>query len=602
MKKSFSFFFFVFFSFHFSYSQWVQKGGDIDGEAGGDRFGSSVSISSNGDIVAIGSTRNDGNGTDAGHVRIYDWNGSAWTQKGSDIDGESANDKFGNAIDLSSDGNRIAIGAPGDDGSAGNAGHVRVFDWNGSAWVQLGSDIDGEAGNDNSGDALDLSPDGSLVAISGPDNDGTALGAGHVRVYEWNGSTWTQKGNDIDGESGADKFGRWVAFSNDGSILAISAAQNDDGGNNSGHARVYEWNGSDWAQKGADIDGEAASDESGYNIALSADGTILAIGARFNDGNGGNSGHVRVYEWNGSAWIQKGSDIDGEGSTDESGFSVCLSSNGDILAIGARMNDGSGADAGHVRVYKWDGSSWVQEGSDIDGESAGDQSGIAIALTPDGSTIVIGGSGNDDAAGGAGHARVYSNPSILPVGLVDFKAIWNDNKQTEAFLSWTTKTEINNEFFFLEKSTDAIHFEDIARIDGAGNSQTEIEYSFIDRNIPEEDQNIFYRLRQVDFDGTITYSDIEVLQKEEGIEIITLYPNPNFGKFNVVLSSSVSTSATVIITDRLGKMVQNNYIEVQKGVTNIPTNLTEVSSGNYMLQIETAKGNYFSSARFILNE
>ena len=71
-----------------------------------------------------------------------------------------------------------------------NAGHVRVFEWNGSAWTLLGNDIDGEAAGDLSGRCVALSDDGSIVAIGADGNDGSASGAGHVRVYQWNGSSW----------------------------------------------------------------------------------------------------------------------------------------------------------------------------------------------------------------------------------------------------------------------------------------------------------------------------------------------------------------------------------------------------------------------------
>jgi hypothetical protein len=87
-------------------------------------------------------------------------------------------------------------------------------------------------------------------------------------------------------------------------------------------------------QLGLDIDGEASGDYSGYSVSL-------AIGARHNDGNSGESGHVRVYQYNGSQWVQIGQDIDGEASGDYSGFSVSLNSDGTIVAIGAIGNDGN---------------------------------------------------------------------------------------------------------------------------------------------------------------------------------------------------------------------------------------------------------------------
>jgi NADPH:quinone reductase-like Zn-dependent oxidoreductase len=115
--------------------------------------------------------------------------------------------------------------------------------------------------------------------------------------------------------------------------------------------RVYSWNGSSWTQLGSDIDGEAAGDVSGQSVSLNSAGDRVAIGAIENDGNGANSGHVRIYSWNGSSWTQLGSDIDGEAANDRSGYSVSLNSAGDRVAIGAVLNDGNGINSGHVRIY-----------------------------------------------------------------------------------------------------------------------------------------------------------------------------------------------------------------------------------------------------------
>ena len=72
----------------------------------------------------------------------------------------------------------------------------------------------------------------------------------------------------------------------------------------------------------------------GSSVSLSADGSVVAIGVTGNDGNGSNSGHVRVYGWNGSAWTQRGTDIDGEAAGDQSSYSVSLSADGSVVAIG----------------------------------------------------------------------------------------------------------------------------------------------------------------------------------------------------------------------------------------------------------------------------
>ena len=240
---------------------------------------------------------------------------------------------------------------------------------------QLGSDIDGEAAGDESGYAVSLSSDGTIVAIGAPYNDGNGSNAGHVRVYEWDGASWAQKGGDIGGETAGDYSGISVSLSSDGMTVAIGAHYNYDTALYAGHVRVYEWAGADWAQKGGDIDGEAFGDGSGESVALSSDGTSVAIGAPRNGGGGTNAGHVRVFGWDGTGWAQKGGDIDGEVAEDESGSSVSLSSDGTIVAISAKQNDGTDNRAGHVRVYEWDGANWNQLGPDIDGEARDDCSG-----------------------------------------------------------------------------------------------------------------------------------------------------------------------------------------------------------------------------------
>jgi len=406
---------------------WTQVGSDIDGEAAGDRFGYSVSMSSDGTRVAIGAPYNDGTASDAGHVRVYAESGGTWTQVGLDIDGEAAYDYSGYSVSMSSDGTRVAIGAPFnalfDRSPDSNAGHVRVYAESGGTWTQVGTDIDGEAAGDSFGQSVSMSSDGTRVAIGArmaDDDAGNAVS--HVRVYAESGGTWTQVGSDIDGEAAYDYFGWSVSMSSDGTRVAIGAYDNDGTGSSAGHVRVYAESGGTWTQVGSDIDGEAAYDYSGWSVSMSSDGTRVAIGAKYNDGNGSAAGHVRVYDWNGSQWSKVGSDIDGEAAGDESGFSVSISSDGTRVAIGAQSNDGTGDAAGHVRVYSESGGTWTQVGQDIDGESGGvtlpgspapsDRSGHSVSISSDGTRVAIGAPYNDGNGGDAGHVRVFDWPMI----------------------------------------------------------------------------------------------------------------------------------------------------------------------------------------------
>jgi len=158
----------------------------------------------------------------------------------------------------------------------------------------------------------------------------------------------TQIGQDIDGEASRDFSGKSISLSSDGSVVAIGA---DGNGDESGHVRIYENQSNTWVQLGRDIDGEAAGDFSGDSVSLSSDGSIVAVGAVGNDGNGAASGHVRIYENQSNTWVQRGNDIDDEAAGDFSGISVSLSSDGSIVAIGAKYNSGNGSFSGHVRLY-----------------------------------------------------------------------------------------------------------------------------------------------------------------------------------------------------------------------------------------------------------
>ena len=213
---------------------------------------------------------------------------------------------------------------------------------------QVGVDIDGEAAGDLSGVSVAMSGDGSRIAIGANSNDGTGIDAGHVRVYTLINGTWTQTGADIDGEAARDYSGKSVAMSGDGSRIAIGAYGN---GSSAGHVRIYTLISGTWTQTGTDIDGEAAFDNSGYSVAMSGDGSRIAIGATTNEGTGIDAGHVSVYTLIKGTWTQTGVDIDGEVATDTSGVSVAMSGDGSRIAIGAPYNDGNGSDAGHVRVY-----------------------------------------------------------------------------------------------------------------------------------------------------------------------------------------------------------------------------------------------------------
>ena len=308
---------------------WNQVGDYIYGESSGDRSGFNVSINSLGNIVAIGARNNQGgNGVSSGHVRVYSWdkNNNSWIQLGQDIDGEAANDWFGFSVSLNSNGNILAVGANKNDGNGSNSGHARVFEFdnNSNNWNQLGLDIDGEAKNDLSGRKVSLNNIGNIVAVSAHENNN-----GYVKIYKWNVNTWIQMGSNIIGENNGDNFGWSLSLNSDGNRIAIGARYN---GSNVGHARIFEYNeiNNNWTQLGNDIDGEDTFNDFGSSISLNGIGDIVSIGAIYNDGGGNESGHVRVFKWDGTSWVQLGLDIDGKTAGEHSGVYNYLNDTGNI--------------------------------------------------------------------------------------------------------------------------------------------------------------------------------------------------------------------------------------------------------------------------------
>ena len=391
---------------HATAQSWTQTGADIDGDTINGLSGYSVSMP---DPYTVGvGSYDDQNTFITGKARIFAWSGvgNAWVQKGPDIHGASPGDGTARSLSMP-DANTIAIGAPSSDGNGPDAGRVRVYDWTGTDWVQRGADIHGEASGDGSGAAVSM-PDPNTVAIGAPMNDGGGLNAGHVRLWTWSGTLWLPKGADIDGVADGDGLGSSVSMP-DANTVATGAPYNSGNGNASGHARVHAWDGNAWVQKGLDLDGTTAEDRAGYAVSM-PDANTIALASPWNNVTGFQIGYVRIFSWNGSAWVQQGGNINGEADDDRFGSALSMP-DASTVGIGSLWNDGGATDAGHARIHEWNGSAWVQVGADINGEAADDNSAVSLSM-PDAHTIAIGAPLNDGYATNAGHVRIYGDGTV----------------------------------------------------------------------------------------------------------------------------------------------------------------------------------------------
>ncbi len=384
----------------------IQKGQDINGVFPFDQSGTSISMP-DAETIAIGATRK--GQIDPGFTRIYEWKDDVWTQKGADLFGEQNSELFGAAVSMP-DANTVAVGAPFNNGNSLNAGLVRIFSWRDNAWVLKGEPISGPIPFIFFGMAVSM-PDANTVAVGATGSSSNST-AGYVYIYEWDSTEWVQKGQRITGEAEGDGSGTSVSMP-DPSTVAIGATGNDDNGNLSGHVRIFNLEGNRWQQKGGNIAGKAGGDRSGTSVSM-PDPNTVAIGSPGNDRNGILSGHVRVFLWNGSVWQQKGDDIEGEMPGKYSGASVSMP-DANIIAIGAPANMGNGDGNGEARVYQWNGNAWRTLGEPIQGSQADEELGTAVSM-PDRFTLAVSAPFNNSSSTSSGQVRVFE---ISPTSSID---------------------------------------------------------------------------------------------------------------------------------------------------------------------------------------
>ena len=404
---------------------WKQLGGTVYGSNHFDASGTAVAISKDGDIIAIGSPFHSQNGTKSGCAKVYIYTNNQWKQRAETIYGEDSEGEFGSSLDLNSDGNILAVGAPMNNGVGTHGGSVKVYEYDEvevagklvTAWRQMGQEINGENERDYSGAAISLSDDGKTLAIAANKNTGVngAL-SGHVRVFQFSHNGWNQMGNDIDGSGPAALFGTSVSLAGSGNVVAIGAPKY----RQTGQTQVFRYVGltKTWDQLGNSISGELPYEESGSSIAISQYGLTVAIGSP-EYGVNTRKGAARIYQWSDATlqWFQLGETIYGENDDDRFGTSLALSANGRIVAVGAPMHKNGSTSStsstyatGQTAIYTympWS-SSWVLVDKGIDGE-AGDYFGTSVALSYDGRTAVVGAPGEDfgQSRVDAGSVSVY---------------------------------------------------------------------------------------------------------------------------------------------------------------------------------------------------
>lgn len=396
-------------------SEFSQLGESILGEQGSSWFGTAISLSADGSIVAVGAPFS------GGHVRIFRRNGNDWNQLGNTLRGvpevEPPDDNvnhepenlFGESVSLSSDGTIVAIGFKNfgaDESKGGNGaqrGKVEIHKWTGNEWELIGEAIEGENAYDAFGQSVSLSGDGTVVAIGFDYN---------AAVFQWNGRLWKKVGENIytkhEGEFIGESF---VSLASQGQIHTLAIG-------NPGYAdeliispsrptRIFKWNiaTESWEQAGTDIRNDEEG-SFGRFIALSSSGHVIAIGIstlRIKRPRDQLISYFQVFKFNGSEWIQQGDNVYGEEHLDFLGRALAISGDGTVVAAGARD---------FLQGFQWNGTSWNKLGKRIDGATFDPHGytggfGISVALSADG-RIVAGGAPHFESRTYGGAVQVFS--------------------------------------------------------------------------------------------------------------------------------------------------------------------------------------------------
>ncbi len=414
-----------------------------------------------------GSAESDNSLSASGAVYIFTRSGSSWSQQAYlKASTPTANSQFGFKVSLSSDGNTLAVGslfedsnATGIDGneadtSMSNAGAVFIFSRSGTTWTQQAYV---KASNTDAGDtfgiAVSLSADSNTLAvgaheedsndtgIGGSGADNSLLRSGACYVFTRSGVTWSQQAYIKASNTGAeDHFGASVSLSSTGSTLAVGAnleasnatgiggLQANDGAVGAGAVYIFTRSGSTWTQqeyiKASNSEGW---DEFGVSVSLASDGNTLAVGATGEDstetgidGNGSNNlssdtGAAYIFTRSGATWTQAAYvKPSNPGNSDTFGYMVALSGDGNTLGVGAPMEDSNATgiggsefdgllNAGAAYVFTFSLGSWSQAAY-VKASNTGsdDRLGMTLSLTSDGALLAIGASYEASVATGVG--------------------------------------------------------------------------------------------------------------------------------------------------------------------------------------------------------
>ena len=411
---------------------------------GGDQFGYSVALSRN--VALVGANFGSGSGS----AYVFRFDGSGWTEQQKLLPSDGMPGvSFGFSVAVSDD--IAVVGAKGDDDNGVSSGSAYVYRFDGLTWIEeqklLASD---GAPGDRFGWSVAVSqvccseegscqggltdqecladggilPQDDVAVVGAYGHDGLGSNSGSAYVYRFDGSTWIEE-QELLASDGAqsDDFGYSVAVSGHGAI--VGAPGDDDLGTDSGSSYVFRFNGADWLQESKLLGSDGiGNDKFGGSVAVSDD--VAVVGAHRHDDLGASSGSAYVFRFDGSSWIEESELLASDGAlVHHFGRSVSVSS--DAVVVGAyNYYDGDGLTGGAAYLFGFNGSGWIEETKLLapDG-AADDRFGWSVAVSDD--MALVGGYKDDDNGLSRGSAWVFQDGTVGAFDLSIVLGAWGPN-------------------------------------------------------------------------------------------------------------------------------------------------------------------------------
>lgn len=391
-------------------------------------FGISCDISEDGLTLAIGCYKSIVSSVSRGAVYIYtrpNVSSSDWTQQARIFPSTgAADDWFGWSLSLSSDGNTIAVGSPLRDLSLFNEGSVFIFTRSGTTWTQRAQLAASDRQNvDQLGYSVGLSGNGLSVVCGAPTKDSTQQDTGAVYLFTRSGTTshtWTQRAKTVlPTVNYYDQFGWDVSLSRDGLTMAVGCPLEDDSGADSGAVVIYtraSHTGYTWTERIKLVPpANSLGFSFGHSVALSQDSLTIVIGVKgYNvDANAGGAAYVynrastSVHTWT-LQGILTPPDVE---AGDQYGSSVAISADGSKVIVGSTYDDDMGSNSGGAYIYVRSGSTWGYQSKPVGSDITQSASfGSSVAISGNGSLALVGASGaRPDGLIGAGAAYLFNS-------------------------------------------------------------------------------------------------------------------------------------------------------------------------------------------------